>query len=194
MRKTYTVVGMLLAGAMAIPAQSQGPSPEIRPFVGAYVPTGPQRDLFEDASLIGIQGALELKPTLHLLGTFSWVPGHNKYRGFDEDVSIFAYDVGVELGLVRPLGEGWVGEGWQFKPFVGLGGGARTYAFKAAGLADKTCASGYGALGSELQLNRVALRVEARDNVFCYRSPIAGVRSKTRNDLGLAIGFAFHLW
>jgi hypothetical protein len=189
MRKTDLVLGMLLAGAMALPSQTPMPRPEIRPFVGAFVPTGPQRDLFEDAALMGIQGALELKPTLHVLGTFSWVPGHNKYRGFHEDVSIFAYDVGAEVGLVRPLGGGW-----QFKPFVGLGAGARTYAFKADALADKTCLSGYGALGSEFQFDRLALRVEARDNVFCYKSPIVGVQSKTRNDVGLALGFAYHVW
>ena len=188
MRRTTLVVAMIAAGAMALPAQAPTPRPEIRPFVGAYVPTGAQRDLFEDATLMGIQGALELKPTLHVLGTFSWVPGHNKFGGFDENVSIFAYDLGAELGFVRPMGEGW-----QLKPFVGLGAGARTYAYKADALADRTCTAGYGALGSEFQHDRFALRLEARENVFCYRAPIAGSKSVTRNDLGLAFGLAYHL-
>lgn len=115
------------------------------------------------------------------------VPAHNKYSGFDENVSIFAYDVGTELGMVQTLGAGW-----ELRPFVGLGVGARTYAYKANGLSDRTCAAGYGALGSEFQFDKLALRLEARDNVFCYRSPIAGVASKTRNDVGLAFGFAYH--
>jgi Outer membrane protein beta-barrel domain len=189
MRHTAIVVGALVAGAITLPAQTPIPRPEIRPFVGAYVPTGSQRDLFKDATMIGLQGALELNPNFHLLGTFSWVPTHNKYVGFDENVNIFAYDIGAELGLVRPLGERW-----EFKPYVGLGAGARTYAYKANGLADKTCAAGYGALGSEFQLDRVALRFEARDNVFCFKSPIAGVESKTRNDVALAFGVAYHIW
>jgi hypothetical protein len=183
------VVGLLLAGAMTLPAQTPMPRPEIRPFVGAYVPTGTQRELFKDATLFGVQGALELKPTVHMLGTFSWVPGHDKYPGFDENVSIFAYDVGAEFGLVRPLNEGW-----EFKPFIGFGAGARTYAYKADGLPNRTCAAGYGALGSEFQLKQVALRLEARDNVYCFKSPISGVQSKTRNDVGLVFGLAYHIW
>ena len=79
MRRTIIVVGALVAGAMTLPAQSFMPKPEIRPFVGASIPTGTQRDFFEDAALMGLQGALEFKPTFHVLGTFSWVPSHNKY-------------------------------------------------------------------------------------------------------------------
>jgi hypothetical protein len=187
MKRITIVLGALVVGAFAGPARAQLGTPELRPFVGAYIPTGAQRDLFNDATLFGIQGALELKPTFHLLGTFSWAPVHNKYTGFDENVSIFAYDVGTELGTSRSLGSGW-----EFKPFVGLGVGARSYVFKASGLSDQTCGAAYGALGSEFQLDKVALRFEARDNVFCYRSPTAAVTSKTRNDIGLALGFAYH--
>ena len=46
---------------------------------------------------------------------------------------------------------------------------------------------------AEFQLARTALRIEARDNVFCYKSPIAGVSSQTRSDIGLAFGVAYHL-
>ncbi len=69
----------------------------------------------------------------------------------------------------------------------------RTYAFQELGLTDKTCFAGYGALGTEFQIARTALRLEARDNVFCYRSPVPGVSSKTRNDIGLSLGVAYHL-
>ena len=187
MKRTGIVLVALVAGAFVGPARAQVFTPELRPFVGAYVPTGTQRDLFNDASLFGIQGALEVNPTFHLLGTFSWVPVHNKFTGFDENANIFAYDVGTEFGMMHPLGSGW-----ELKPFLGVGVGARTYAYKASGLSNTTCASGYGALGSEFQFHKVALRLEARDNVFCYRSPIAGVGSKTRNDVGIALGLAYH--
>lgn len=187
MKRTGMLIGALVAGAFALPVRAQLVTPELRPFVGAYIPTGAQRDLFKDATMFGVQGALELRPTLHLLGTFGWTPAHNKYVGYDENVSIFSYDVGTELGMVQPLGAAW-----EWRPFLGLGVGARTYSYKAAGLSDRTCASGYGAAGSEFQFAKVALRLEARDNVFCYRSPIAGVSSTTRNDVGLAFGFAYH--
>ena len=51
---------------------------------------------------------------------------------------------------------------------------------------------GYGALGTEFQVGRSAIRLEARDNVFCYKSPVAGVDSKTRTDIALALGLAYH--
>ena len=66
-------------------------------------------------------------------------------------------------------------------------------AFQGIGLADKTCFAGYGAVGTEFQVARTALRVEARDNVFCHRSPVPGVSSETRNDVGLGLGVAYHL-
>ncbi len=129
-----------------------------------------------------------IRNRLHLVGTFGWVPAQNKYAVAQDNVNIFQYNVGVELGFVQPLGGSW-----ELRPFVGAGVGGRTYAYQAATLSNKTCAAGYGALGTEFQLARTALRLEARDNVFCFKSPIAGVSSKTRNDIGLAFGVAYHL-
>jgi len=140
------------------------------------------------APIFGLQGAVELKPTLHLVGTFGCVPGQNAYVLTRDDGNIFQYDVGLELSMVRPLSGNW-----QFRPYVGIGGGARTYAYQADQLADQTCAAGYGALGTEFQLGRTALRVEARDDGFCFKSPVAGQDSKRRNDIRLAAGVAFQL-
>jgi hypothetical protein len=188
MRRTMLVAAALVAGATALPAQEAGFRPELRPFLGMSIPTGTQRDLFNDAPIFGLQGAVQLKPNFHLVGSFGWVPGQNEFVLTRDNVNIFQYDVGLELGLVRQLGGNW-----QFKPYVGIGGGGRTYAYEADQLADKTCAAGYGALGSEFQLARVALRVEAGDDVFCFKSPVAGEDSKTRNDLRLTAGAAIHL-
>jgi hypothetical protein len=116
------------------------------------------------------------------------VPAQDKYAVAQDNVNIFQYNLGVELGFVQPLGASW-----EVRPFVGAGVGGRMYAYQATTLSNKTCAAGYGALGTEFQLARTALRLEARDNVFCFRSPIAGVSSKTRNDIGLAFGVAYHL-
>jgi hypothetical protein len=188
MRRTMLAAAALMAGAMALSAQEPAARPEIRPFMGASIPTGTQRDLFNDAPMFGLQGAVQLKPNFHVVGTFGWVPGQNQFVLTRDNVNIFQYDVGLELGMVRALGGNW-----QFKPYLGIGGGARTYAYEADQLADRTCAAGYGALGSEFQVGRTAFRVEARDDVFCFKSPIAGQDSKTRNDIRLTAGVAFHL-
>lgn len=183
------LVSLVVLAAMGVVASAQAPAvrPEIRPFMGVNLPTGDQRDLFDDAAMFGVQAALEVRPSFHLLGTFGWVPGQTKYPGLNNDVQIFQYDVGVEFNLVRPLGAAWL-----FKPFLGAGAGARSYLYENDTLRDRTCAAGYGALGMELQLDRAAIRLEGRDNVFCFRSALPHIKSATRNDVGLSLGLAYH--
>ena len=190
MRRILYGIVAVCAAATALAAQaSSAPTTkiELRPFFGASIPTGDQRDLYGEEPIFGLQSALELKPTFHVVGSFGWVPSKTTYAVGDTDVDIFQYDVGVEFSLVRPMASGW-----EFRPFLGLGAGGRSYAFAASQLNDETCLSGYGALGSELQMGRTAIRFEARDNVFCYKSPITGIESETRNDVGLALGLAYH--
>ena len=187
MKRITLALAAVAVTAMAASAQEPLVRPEIRPFVGMNIPTGGQRDLFDDAAMYGVQAALELRPSFHLLGTFGWVPGQAKYPAASDDVQIFHYDVGLELNMVRALGAEWL-----FKPFVGLGGGARTYLYDDDNLKNRTCAAGYGAVGAEFELNRAAIRLEGRDNVFCFRSAIPGIKSKTRNDVGLSLGLAYH--
>jgi len=187
MKRGVILVVALFAGASALTAQGTRIKPEIRPFAGALIPTGDQRSLFLDAPMAGVSAALEVKPSLHVLATFGWVAAQNKYPVAQDNVNIYQYSVGAELGVVKPLGGSW-----ELRPFAGIGFGGRTYAFQGLGLTDKTCFAGYGAVGTEFQIARTALRLEARDNVFCYRSPVPGVSSKTRNDVGLSLGIAYH--
>jgi hypothetical protein len=189
MKRLISAAVVLAVATIAVSASAQDPSvkTELRPFFGMYIPTGDQRDLFDDATMFGLQGALEVKPAFHLLGSFAWVPGQAKYPGAQQDVQILQYDVGMEFNLIREMGESWL-----LKPFVGLGGGARTYLYEADALNDRTCTSGYGTIGTEFQLNRTAIRLEGRGNVFCFKSPLPNVDSKTRNDVGISLGVAYH--
>jgi hypothetical protein len=187
MRKYLASLALLTLVAGAVSAQGTTLRPEIRPFVGMYVPTGHQRDMFKDAALFGVQAALEIEPSFHLLGTFGYVPGQTKLTSVGNDVQILAYDVGFEVDMVRSLGGAWL-----FKPFFGLGVGARTYMYDNVALRDRSCAAGYGALGMEFEINRAAIRLEGRDNVFCFRSPTTSPQPKTRNDVGFSLGLAYH--
>jgi hypothetical protein len=191
MRTLSLAVALLTAASMAT-AQSPADDPyaprfEIRPFAGTNVPIGNQRDVLKDAPLFGGQVAYQYWPNLHFLGSVGWAPAKSRYEVRDDGVSIFQYDVGLEYGMVQPQKEGWL-----LKPFLGLGAGARTYAYADGALKDQTCAAGYGALGTEFHFGATALRLEARDVVYCFKSPLAGVSSKTRQDLGLSFGVAFH--
>ena len=191
MRRISLAVALLTAATIA-GAQAPTDAPaattfELRPFVGAYVPTGDQRNVMEDAPMVGGQLALQLAPTLHVVGSLGWVLGTSKFNVTDKNVQIFQYDAGVEYGILRTMRSGW-----DLKPYLGVGGGARTYAYGDGALSSRTCVAGYGAAGTEYQWGFTALRVEARDYVHCFKSPVAGVGSKTRNDLGFSLGVALH--
>jgi hypothetical protein len=188
MRSLASILALLVAAATAAPAQAPKATPEIRAFTGAQISTGAQRDLFRDSPMFGVEAAVELRPTVHMVASFGWVPSQTTYSFFNDNVNIFQYTVGMELGLSRLMPGNWL-----FKPFIGLGGGARTYAYAAEGISDKTCTAGYGAVGAEFQVAKTALRLEARDNVFCYQSPFGGQALETRNDVGLSLGVAYHI-
>jgi len=191
MRTPVLTTIALLAFAAPLAAQSSATPrrvlPEVRPLVGVYLPTGRMRDDFEAATLLGLQGAFELSRSVHLTATTSWTRGHNKFDMASGRTNLWQYDLGAEANLLRPLGGGW-----QLHPFVGAGLGGRTYDYRAKGVATQTCTAGYGSLGSELQKGAVALRLEGRDYVSCFESPVTGEQS-TRNDVGLAVGLAYHV-
>lgn len=191
--RTRWLTAAMLAAVSALPtaalhAQDGGPTPtrEIRPFVGAYVPVGAMRRDFRDATMLGLQAAVERSRNLHLVGSASWTHGHHRYDRGSDRTDLWQYDVGVEVNLYRPMASGWV-----FRPFAGVGGGARTLDYRASGLKSYTCTAGYGSLGTELQTGGVALRVEARDYLSCFKSPVTGLHD-TRSDLGLSLGVAYH--
>src|SRR5437868_2863153 len=46
----------------------------IRPLVGAYVPTGDQRDFLKDAVLAGVQGSLNFGTNFAVTGSLGWAP------------------------------------------------------------------------------------------------------------------------
>jgi hypothetical protein len=189
MRTSLFAVPILLACASIAGAQAPGPvpTPEIRSSAGAYVPVGAMRGAFEPATMLGAQLALELSPNFHLVGSGSWTHGHNKLGLGSNRTIIRQYDIGGEANLLRPLG----GE-WLFRPFVGVGGGWRTYEYRTDNVPLGTCTAGYAALGSEFERGAVALRAEARDYLSCFESPTTG-RKTTRNDLGVSFGLAYHL-
>ena len=185
MRSLFLGATALVIVASAANAQ-QPRTLELRPFVGAYVPTGALRDAFTSGLMLGGQAAYQVTPNFHLLATGSWSDVKAKLAPTQEHTNLFQFDAGAEFGLVRP-----VASSWSFHPFLGLGLGARTYDYNERTFANKTCTAGYGAIGSELQTGPVALRFEGRAYAVCYQSPITG-KSNTRNDLGFSLGFAYH--
>lgn len=189
MRTATFVITALVLGGTALTSQTPSSAFELRPFAGASLPTGAHRDLFKPAPIAGLEVAYQLQPNLHIVGAFGMMREHTRYTVSRNDGSRYSYDAGVELSIERQLAGGW-----SMRPFAGLGAGGRTYTFQDQTLLRRTCAAGYGALGSEFRYGATALRFEARDNVFCYKSPTPDGASRTRNDVTLGLGVAYHFW
>lgn len=184
------VGGLLVAGASAR-AQDQilttpgvsGPF-EIRPYVGAYVPTGDQRDLLKDAVLVGAQASWRATRHVAITGTLGWAPSKDRVTAGDQTLDVYQYDVGGEARATS-----WYDRGaWDFTPFVGLGIGGRTYNYRDLEVDSKSNVAGYGALGGEIGFGRAGLRLEARDYVSRFEPLIGTGDAKTRNDVTLAAG------
>lgn len=180
MRKTFLVAIMAIT-VVGMASIATAATPELRPFAGALVPTGDQRDVLDDMFLMGVEGGVELAEAFHVVGTFGWAP--SKYS---KDPSLLQYDVGLET--FRPFS---ITPDWQFRPFVGAGLGARTYLLDGD---QETNFAGYGALGAEFQFNVVALRVEARDYVTRFEGIRGGEDAETRNDVAIMGALAVHWW
>lgn len=159
---------------------------ELRPYVGAYIPTGKQRDLLKDAVLVGAQASYSIIPQLAVTGTFGWSPTKDRITAGDQTLDVFQYDVGLE-----GRAPAWYTSGtgsWSFTPFAGLGIGGRTYDYRDLDVSSKSEVAGYGALGGELGFGRVGARLEARDYVSRFEPLTGSGDAKTRNDVTLAAG------
>jgi hypothetical protein len=189
-RSTSLTIAALLAtfvaGARA-EAQSGGLGLEVRPFVGAYIPTGDQRDFLKDAVLVGGQASWRVIPAFALTGTFGWSPSKDRITAGNQTLDIFQYDLGAELRAASWYDGGFL----TLTPFVGLGAGGRTYSYRDLNVDSKTNFDGYGAIGGDIGFGPVALRIEARDYVSQFK-PLTGTGdTKTRNDIGIAAGVAY---
>lgn len=183
----FAVVGIGLVAGQAAAQTGVGRRIEVRPFVGAYVPTGDQRDELKDAFALGTTLAFRATPALSIVGSFGWSPAEAKTAAAAaaddaDELDLFQYDAGLELGRDFALGA----SAWNWRPFVGLGAGARTYSYRDLDVDAETDFAGYGAAGVQFDAGRFGLRLEARD----YLSSFDGLDgqlsdSSTRNDLFL---------
>jgi hypothetical protein len=172
--------------ALAPRVEAQKPF-AIRPNVGVFVPTGDQKDLLDNAVLVGLQASYDITPSFALVGSFGWAPSKDLTLA-NEKVDLFQYDLGIEGRLPNLTPSA----GISTRPYATLGAGGHTYNYRDVSDADaQTNFLGYGALGVDLaQANGpIGLRLEARDNVTAFK----GLRGelaerKARNDLQFSAG------
>jgi hypothetical protein len=198
-RAALAAASLLLSAAPGI-AQERVTRVEVRPLVGAYVPTGAHRDLLRDAVLVGAQLGWPLHANLAVTGSFGWAPAADKTPTFgiggsgrEEDVDLFQYDVALEGRLpdLAPSAR------WSTRPYAALGVGGRTYNYRdVPGVGAETNFLGFGAVGLDVAppTRNLGVRLEVRDNVSAFKGLRGERRERTaRNDVQFTAGLTFRL-
>lgn len=205
LRTTALIIAALIAGlgvganAQSAPERCSGI--ELRPFVGAFIPTGGNADPLESAVLAGGQLSYGVVPALSVVGTFGWAlsadrttwsSGGRQFSG--QDVDLFQYDLGLEGRLRNSAGTSSITVG----PFASLGAGGRTINYRDLDAVDaQTNVVGFAGVSADIGPSTEwwGVRLEARD----YVSGFKGLRAelpdrKARNDVTLAVGVTIRAW
>jgi hypothetical protein len=183
MKKLVTAVGALVALA-ATPALAQEQEPvgkfQIAPYAGAFLPTGDQRDVLDDAFLAGLTLSYDVHPYVAVVGSFGWAGSQQRALTLDEDLDVFQYDLGVQGQY--PLA---MGKDLTLKPFVGAGLGGRTYEFRDLDVDSETDFVGYLSVGANLEYRQFAVGLTMRDYISDYDGIGREEDSEMRNDIAL---------
>jgi hypothetical protein len=192
--RSFVAAAVVLAfGARVEAQQLDSAMIEVRPLVGAIIPTGDQADALKSAVLVGAQVSYSFIPHFAVVGSVGWSPSQDKVDAAQPKLDLYQYDLGVEWRLKNLT----AGSAFAARPFVALGGGARTYSLRGvANSSAQTNAIFYTAIGLDLYPSngRVGLRIQARGNMTEFSGFRGELTSeKTRNDVqlsaGLSIGF-----
>lgn len=152
---------------------------EFRVPGGALVGTGTQRDLMKDAQVTAAQLSWSISPRLALTGTLAWGRSRDVAAIGTPKLDVYMYDLGVELRSA----ERWVSQSVSLRSFAGVGAGARSYNSRATGVDATSHAAGYAAVGGELGMRRVGVRLEVRDYATGMRQGASVGGKGAGNDL-----------
>jgi hypothetical protein len=156
---------------------------------GAVVPTGAQEHDVKNAKLTAVQLSYGLRPDLVLTSTVGWARTTPLGLGPEAKLDLFTYDAGVEYRLARRSPD----RGINFKPFTGVGIGARTHSYRHVDVATTHNLATYASVGGELGLSRVRLRLEVRD-YLTWVTPLGTWGTTRRNDVAVLAGLRLALW
>ena len=183
MRKLFRAAATIVcACAPALAAQSDTYW-EIRPVAGVAVPTGSHRGAFEDVAFLGAQTSIRLTADVDLVASFGWQVSRGKYAVADTHADVLVYNFGLERLFRRTPGASGA-----FVPFAGGGVGGRAFDFRSSALQSTACYAGYANAGIAYERHRSTMRLELRDNVFCFKSPVAPFDRVARNEASVSLG------
>lgn len=168
---------------------SQNAEPAARPWTfrltsGALVATGAQRNSFKDAQLSAAGLSWRVAPLLSVTATFSWA----RSRVLDVEnlgkVDVFNSDLGMEVESKE-----WSpNDALRLRWFAGAGGGMRSYHYRASAVDATNHPAAFVAVGGDVGVGRVGLRLEARDYASRFTPSMRNGDSETRNDMVISAG------
>ncbi|WP_461412841.1 hypothetical protein [Gemmatimonas sp.] len=154
---------------------------------GAMMPIGSMHDALRSAPLTAAQLAWRPLPRVAVIGTLGWARSRDLIAAGTPKVDAITADVGAEWrGKAHDMAR------WgSVASFVGGGVGMRRYDSRALNTAASHHLTTYAALGTDLTVKRVGLRVEVRDYVGGF-SPIGGAgRRSIANDVVVMTALRF---
>ena len=154
---------------------------------GWLIPTGAQRDNIKGADLTAVVVSYVPRPSFAITGTFEWARSHDLAVAGEPKLDVFICDVGAEARVTQMS----IGGAWKVAPYVGIGGGARSYNIPKLPVDPTYNLATYGSVGGEFAIHYVRLRLEVRDYVSRFKPPAGGGKAATRNDVVAMLGLRF---
>jgi hypothetical protein len=181
---------MLLASARTAEAQTPPQPPadwEFYVSTGRLIPTGVQRDTLKGADLTSLIVSYVPRPSFGITGTFGWGRSHDIAYAGEPKLDAFIFDLGAEARAPQLS----MGSAWKVAPFVGIGGGTRSYNIPKLGAEATHNVAGYASVGGEFAIRRVHLRLEVRDYVSSFKPLVGDGKTATHNDVVVMLGLRF---
>ena len=179
---------VLSAAAQPANAQATPAAPAARgEFLmssGAILPAGEQRDVISNAALSTMQLSYVAHPAVAVTAMAGWARSRDLGFSSEQPLDLFSYDAGVEARAAQRN----LGRAITFRPFAGIGAGARSYNHRHLDLAVRHNAAAYAGVGGELGAGGVRVRLEARQYLTRFRPLAGGGGTDTRNEVALLAG------
>ncbi len=187
---TLGAVALFLASSRPAEAQSPPQPPaawECYVSGGWLLPTGAQRASLKRADLTAVVVSYVPRPSFAVTGTFQWARSHDLAFAGEPKLDVFICDVGAEARAPQVS----LGGAWRVAPFVGIGGGARSYNIPRLPVDPTYNLAAFGSVGGEFAIHRVHLRLEVRDYASSFKPLAGGAKAATRNDVVVMLGLRF---
>jgi hypothetical protein len=190
-----TLVVLLTLAVLARPASGQvdvpsSSSPRWALFIttGSMMPTGELHHALRSAPLTAAQVLWLPRPRVAVVGTLGWARSRDLVTVGAPKVDAITADLGAELrSEARDLGA------WgRIGGFVGSGIGMRRYDSRAVDTDASHHVATYVAVGTDLTVRRVGLRIELRDYASGF-APLTGAGERTiGNDVVVMTSLRLH--